>query len=165
MSTYQSVVAEKSNVVYTESLLSSTSESTNERQKKVSGLHENSKIKPVSSKLDYFPSAVNSIVVSETGKKYPKKYSFYSNNFSSFLNQEPFEKNNRSNVKNLPSKTLDINHSSVVNDKSNINIEREPNDINENITNSSMLSDSSVMNVINQTVNQISQSESKFMVK
>ncbi|XP_065215785.1 PR domain zinc finger protein 10-like [Planococcus citri] len=47
----------------------------------------NPQVQPIPSKLDYFPNAVNSIVVSETGKKYPKKYSFYSN-FPSYLNQD-----------------------------------------------------------------------------
>ena len=45
----------------------------------------------VPSKMDYFPSAVNSITVPETGKKYPKKYSFYSN-ISSYMNQDSFYK-------------------------------------------------------------------------
>ncbi len=96
MDPYHSIVEEKPNEVFHDSLLRNTTTSAvAEIGEKISSAQPDPKLEKTPSKIDYFPSAVHSIVVSETGKKYPKKYSFYSNNISSFLNQEPLEKDNR----------------------------------------------------------------------
>lgn len=94
-STYSESLLGKSDVNYSCTSTSLSSRSIPAAQSN-SELLPNAPVEPATSKTDYFPSAVNSIVVSETGKKYPKKYSFYSD-FSSFLNQETsFNKDCRS---------------------------------------------------------------------
>lgn len=107
VNSYSPVVSTKPSTSYNESLLGKSDvnyscTSTNLSNRSVPAAHSNSEllpnvpVEPATSKTDYFPSAVNSVVVSETGKKYPKKYSFYSD-FSSFLNQETsFNKDCRS---------------------------------------------------------------------
>lgn len=79
------IVSEKQ-ITYEQSCSSSSSMKEIPSQSN-SKIVPNPQVQPIPSKLDYFPNALNSIVVSETGKKYPKKYSFYSN-FSSYLNQD-----------------------------------------------------------------------------
>lgn len=82
---YDQPLMRKSSVNYSCPSTSTSKDITTHTDSKIISSPE---VRPIPSKLDYFPNAVNSIVVSETGKKYPKKYSFYSNNFSSFLNQD-----------------------------------------------------------------------------
>lgn len=116
--TYSSMVSSKLSTSYNEPLLGKSDvtfcTSSSSSSKVISEMPSDAKLlpnppmEPVASKIDYFPSAVNSIVVSETGKKYPKKYSFYSNNFSSFLNQDtPFDKDCRSS-NTEPSKLCEL---------------------------------------------------------
>lgn len=93
--TYQPVVSEKSSI-YVEPLMQ-TGRTSHEETKQLPSqpVARNNR---VPSKMDYFPSAVNSIVVPETGKKYPKKYSFYSN-ISTYMNQDSFDKGDAEKTK------------------------------------------------------------------
>lgn len=107
---YQPVVSEKSSI-YGEPLMQTVQPSHKEpKQLPSQTVPRNSR---VPSKMDYFPSAVNSIVVPETGKKYPKKYSFYSN-ISSYMNQDSFDKGDNEKI-TKSDKVIDVCQSTSLN--------------------------------------------------